>query len=644
MLQRPTASKIASAYTGNAPALDARIKQEQQADNSISPDLRKLLALQDLTSDEKHMGIDQALKGPMNPPTVAQSLQDRAKQILAARMTQAQQNAGIAQDQQRQMIEQGRPGPVPQGVAQPEPQPEGIDQLQSNVGDAYANGGIVAFNTGNKVEDSAFVRAMKELKEKFSGPTEEDRQIREAQRYFKQQASGMGAFTKGASEYDADRAVSDFVQANPQYLKSPAFRADPAGFVKAATAPTPKGTPAAPPTAAENMAETIRLFSRGETPAEAAVPAEVPATPVKANAATPANKVKPATKDKPVNASIAKPTEQPSIANLPTLPPELPTPVAGSPRDIMGKSMVLDPEAEANRILAAREKLVGAPYTSQYQALIEELRGQKAKLQEKKEPGFERLMDYLGEVAAGPTTGRSGKAGSQAAERLRLRELDKEKQANALSERMIEAAQKQQDALYGYKKEGFALSEGERSRVFTERFNAAKAAGESDDRAKQLGQTAVLERERLKQQAELERERNAATVKAAGIAASRQGELMDIAEALMKSDKTGKLDLQSALQKAAQIKGSSQLSGQDLKGKIEKAKAIMDLEEKFPSVLRNKNSKAAKDMQAAYEAAKANIESIYGADAGAGLNSLPSTGPTSANVRSQADAIISGVR
>jgi hypothetical protein len=625
MLQRPTASKIASAYTGNAPALDARIKQEQQADNSISPDLRKLLALQDLTSDEKHMGIDQALKGPMNPPTVAQSLQDRAKQILAARMTQAQQNAGIAQDQQRQMVEQGRPGPVPQGVAQPEPQPEGIDQLQSNVGDAYANGGIVAFNTGNKVEDSAFVRAMKELKEQFSGPTEEDRQIREAQRYFKQQASGMGAFTKGASEYDSDRAVSDFVQANPQYLKSPAFRADPAGFVKAATAPTPKGTPAAPPTAAENMAETIRLFSRGETPAEAEVPAAVPATPVKANAATPANKGKPATKDKPVNASIAKPTEQPSIANLPTLPPELPAPVAGSPRDIMGKSMVLDPDAEANRILAAREKLVGAPDTSQYQALIEELRGQKSKLQEKKEPGFESLMEYLGEIAAGPTTGRSGKSGAQASERLRLRGLEKEKQANALSERMIETAQKQQDALYGYKKEGFALSEGERARVFKERFDSAKAAGESDDRAKQLGQTAVLERERLAQQATSDRERNAATIAAAKISASRQGELMDIAEALMKSDKTGKLDLQSALQKAAQIKGTSQLSGQDLKGKIEKAKAMMDLEEKFPSVLRNKNSKAAKDMQAAYETAKANIESIYGADAGAGLNSLPAT-------------------
>ena len=367
------------------------------------------------------------------------------------------------------------------------------------------------------------------------------------------------------------------------------------------------------------MAETLRLFPRGSASAEPAV-AEAPKETKKANAA------KPATKDKPVNASIAKQTEQPSIANLPTLPPELPVPVAGSPRDIMGKSMTLDPDAEAKRILEAREKLVGAPDTSQYQALIDELRGQKAKLQEKKEPGFESLMDYLGEIAAGPTTGRSGKAGSQASERLRLRGLEKEKQANALSERMIEAAQKQQDAIYGYKKEGFALSEGERSRVFKERFDSAKAAGESDDRARQLAQTAVLERERLKQQAELERERNAATLQAAKIGAgSRQGQLMDIAEALMKQDKTGKLDLRTALSEAAKLIGTTQIAGQDVKLKVEKAKAMADLNEKFPVQLRNRNNKASKDMQAAYEAEVARVNAIFGEDAGAGLNSLPAT-------------------
>lgn len=604
MLQRPTSSKIADVYTGNAPALDARIKQEQQTDNSITPDLRKLLALQDLTSDEKHMGINQALQSPMNPPTVAQSLQDRAKQILAARMTQAQQNAGIAQNQQQQMVEKGRPGPVPQGVEQPEQQPEGIDQLTSNVGESYANGGIVAFSG----ESSSFVQDMKALASKVAGAfseTEEEKKARLLQQQLQQQGAPIGYFTKGAGEYEQGSAIRDFIMANPAVVKSKEFQADPAGFVKAATAPNPVKTqsPRTYLKPEENMAETIRLFQRGD--ASVAPPAEEPAK---------AKETKPAAKDKPVNASIAKPTAQPSIANLNTLPPELPVPEKGSPRDIMGKSMVLDPEAEANRILAAREKLVGAPDTSQYQALIEELRGQKEKLKPK-EAGWDKFMDYMGEIAAGPTTGRSGKAGAQASERLRLRELENQKQANALSERMIEAAQKQQDALYGYKKEGFALSEGERSRVFKERFDAAKAAGESDDRARQLAQNATLEREKI-----------AATLQAARIGASaRQGQLMDIAEALIKQDKTGKMDLRSALSEAAKLIGTTQLAGQDVKSKVEKAKAMADLDEKFPIQLRNKNSKSAKEMQAAYEAAVARVNSIYGEDAGAGLNSLPAT-------------------
>lgn len=139
MFTRPSVSQIESAYTGNAPALNARIKKEQQANNSISPDLRKLLALQDLTSDQRHMGIDQAMRGPMNPPTVAQNMQERAKQILQARMMQAQQKA---------MAKEGLAGMVPRNTPQPERQPEGLDQLPANVGESYADGGIVAFSSG----------------------------------------------------------------------------------------------------------------------------------------------------------------------------------------------------------------------------------------------------------------------------------------------------------------------------------------------------------------------------------------------------------------------------------------------------------------------------------------------------------------
>jgi hypothetical protein len=602
---RPSVNQITSAYTGRMPALQEQVERDKQANNGIPSDLRKLLALQDLTSDQQHMGIDQALQAPQNPPTVSQSLQDRAKQILQARMSQAQQNNAIAQQQQQGMINQGRPGPVPAGIAQPERQPEGIDQLESNVGDSYARGGIVAFSG----EDSSFVQSLKALKDKVAGAfteTEEEKQARLLRQRLQQEGAPIGYFTKGASDYEKSSAVRDFVIENPSIVNSPVFKADPVGYVTRAAENKRNAKPATV-TPEENAAEGMRLMNRVEATTQPQ------AAPVETKPEAPAAPPKP---------KITKTTSQPSIANLPTLPPELPPPVAGSPRDVLGKSMALDPDVEMNRILAAREKLVGAPDTSQYQALIEELRGQKEKLQKKKEPGFDSLMEYFGEIAAGPTVGRSGKAGAMAAERLRLRELDKEKQANALSERMIEAAQKQQDAIYGYKKEGFALSETERARVFKERYESAKAAGESDDRARTLAQQAVLERER-----------NAATKEAARIGAgSRQGQLMDIAQALVKDDLTGKLTLPAALERAARIIGTSALAGTDVRALKDKEAALDKLSEKFPKWSRTGNSKAAVEARKEYEAEKARIEATYSGVDGAGLNSLPTALPPGVTV------------
>jgi len=559
---RPSVNQITSAYTGRMPALQNLVEKDKQANNGIPSDLRKLLALQDLTSDQQHMGINQAMQGPQNPPTVSQSYQDRARQILQARMAQAQQSNAIAQKQQQDMISQGRPGPVPAGVPQPERQPEGIDQLMSNIGDSYAGGGIVAF-AGPDGSD---------VKDKDKKDTE-----------YSDEPLGMANLPARANPM---AALAKLIS------KAVAREKKPSMMLESSEAPditTPEATK--------------------QTPKDNAVSeAAVKEAAVK-EAATP-------------KINITKPTAKPSIANLPTLPPELPAPAAGSPRDILGKSMAVDPDVEMNRILANREKLVGAPDTSQYQALIDELRGQKAKLQQKKEPGFDSLMEYFGEIAAGPTVGRSGKAGAMAAERLRLRELDKENQANALSERMIEAAQKQQDAIYGYKKEGFALSEGERARVYKERYEAAKAAGESDDRAQKMAQDAVLERER-----------NATTIKAAGISAgARQGHLMDVANALRANDPTGKLTLSDALEKASQYVSGPAYESAAARNLDNYRKAEKDLNESLVGMTRNSKTPEGKKAKQEYDAQLLALQKRYGIDGDAGLNSLPSALPPGVKV------------
>jgi hypothetical protein len=543
------------------PALQELVEKDKQANNGIPSDLRKLLALQDLTSDQQHMGIDQALKSPMNPPTVSQSLQDRAKQILQARMSQAQQNNAIAQQQQQQMIDQGRPGPVPAGVSQPDRQPEGIDQLESNVGESYANGGIVAFTTGDQVIDPMLGTVQN------SAPPSKDDDLTLLERF--------GIFNP-ENRRARERAEAELRRRAEAGLKK--------GDIERGRLPDPRSAQVRIPDAVTQLNEAAE-----QAEAERAAPAP--------------------------NKRATKSTSKPNIPNLPALPPELPTPAAGSPRDVMGKDMALDPEAEMNRILAAREKLVGAPDTSQHQALIEELRGQREKLQKKPEKGLESLMEYFGEIAAGPTVGKSGKAGAQAAERLRLRELEKEKQANALSERMIDAAQKQQDAIYGYKKEGFALSEGERAKIFERRFQSAKAAGESDDRAKQLAQQATLEYAKI-----------AATLEAARIGAStRQGQMIDIAQALIKDDPTGKLTLQAALQRAAQLIGTVQTGAQEVRSRADYQKAKKEIEALYPLYMRQGDTKAAIETRKAYDNAIAENEALYGGVSGAGLNSLPAT-------------------
>jgi hypothetical protein len=153
--------------------------------------------------------------------------------------------------------------------------------------------------------------------------------------------------------------------------------------------------------------------------------------------------------------------------------------------------------------------------------------------------------------------------------------------------------------------------------VFKERYESAKAAGESDDRARQLAQQATLEYAKI-----------AATLEAARLSgAGRQGQLMDVAQALRKDDPTGKLTLSAALEKAARIIGTSALAGTDVRALKDKEAALDKLAEKYPKWSRTGNGKTAVEARKEYEAEKARIEAAYGGSDGAGLNSLPTALP-----------------
>jgi hypothetical protein len=131
----PSVNQISSAYLGNPGALQAKVQQEQKASPGLPPDLRDLLALQDIQQQQAAYQRQQAMS-QSNPPTVAQQL-----------MQSVQQPAP-------QAMPQGMPQGAPQGIAQGMPQPRpGIQQLPSNMGQHMAGGGIVAFAEGDEVVD-----------------------------------------------------------------------------------------------------------------------------------------------------------------------------------------------------------------------------------------------------------------------------------------------------------------------------------------------------------------------------------------------------------------------------------------------------------------------------------------------------------
>lgn len=137
----------ALAYKGQLPA------QQQQG---VTPQLLDLLAMQKVEADKKAAAQQMALASGQTPPTVAQSMEQKAMQSARQEVAQKLGLSGMIQQQAQgapQMPQgpQGAPqaGP-PQGMAS-----GGLATLPSNLPRQYAGGGIVAFGDGGGTDDAA---------------------------------------------------------------------------------------------------------------------------------------------------------------------------------------------------------------------------------------------------------------------------------------------------------------------------------------------------------------------------------------------------------------------------------------------------------------------------------------------------------
>ena len=431
MFTQPSVNQIASAYQGNPAPLGQKVEADKKQHGGIPQDLRQLLALNDITQGRNAMGIQQALQTPTNMPTVAQDLQERARQALQAR---------AVQQAQAMQMKNGQPNMVPPGTPRPPMQPQGLDSLESNVGEEYAHGGIIGdvthFDDGGKT--SRLGDTFKSVKDYISNYIDEagERRRLGAEAYAAQPGA-LEQLTREEREKREKKSEDLYNQLD-----------------NGISTPYPQGGKPIPgtydrPTGADDAAREVGMMLR-QTPdalrAEAQAPAVAPTKKVNPNAQVQTR----------VNADKA-----PMPGGLKDLVSTVATPGGDYQRKMLGQ----DEDALAAAKRAAYMKEVGSRDLSIYDQMAEELKGRKERLNAPK-AGYDATMEYLAQIAQGGgrnwmEAGARGAANQNALQRSRLEQQD------ALTEKILDLGAKKSEAQYNEKKGMFDLTQAENCLLYT---------------------------------------------------------------------------------------------------------------------------------------------------------------------------------
>lgn len=568
MFTQPTVNKIASAYQGNPAPLARKVDQDKKQNGGIPNDLRQLMALNDIAQGKQSAGIDQALKIPTNMPTVAQNTQQLAQQALQARMLQ--------QVREQQRLQQ-KPPTLPLGTPQPEEQPQGLDSLSTNVGERYAEGGIIGFDgTGS----SQFVRDVAALPEAFD---DMKKRIREEDAIKKAQDLRMAQRKQEALDARSKTSFFNYLFGSPEREKE--------GEAKLAEmSSAPLNAPAKPEAVKATPLADIR--SQLNT-SDAGIRAQ-PGTP-------PPPREKPAaqTQTRVNTDSAPMPGGLKDLAGIPS---------TSAAYKKLTDMMNQDPEAKAQEMRDRYMKEVGSRDLSIYDRTAAELEARKQKLNAPK-AGYDAMMEYLEQIALGG--GRtSAESGAIGASRQRALQKSRLSEQDTLMDKILELGAKKSEAQFAEKKGMFDMTSKERDEIFKRAFDAAKSVNSSDDEAKRLAAQAVEnEKNRLNQ------------IRSAQIGAQDRDNLMSRARALMAADPTKKMTLDQAMQRAGEIGNAGAMESADVRRLAAFNASKAKLAEQYPEWSMPDTPKG-REVRARYmqELAQARI------DAGltsSGINTLP---------------------
>ena len=588
MFTPPSVNQIASTYQGNPAPLNQKVDTDRKQNGGIPKDLRQLMAAYDLSQGRQNMGIQQALQIPTNMPTVAQDVQERARQAMQARMMQQ------AQEMQRK---NGMPNMVPPGTPRPPMQAQGLDSLESNVGEEYAHGGIIGNTQHFDGTSSSFVKDLASFKDKIVGAfteTDEDKTARLLQQRLQQEGAPIGYFTKGSEDYDKKSALRSFVIDNPTVVKNPEFQANPLAFMeKSKNVNTAQdvnvGKSSYIPNAEADAMETSKLFNLAATPSAPAV------APTKVNAPRP-SATQGTQGSNRVNADSA-----PMPGGLQGLASSLATPGGDYTRKILNQ----DENVMAAARRALYDKEVGSRDLSIYDQMAEELKGRKERLNAPK-AGYDATMELLEQIAASGgrnwmEAGSKGVAGQRALQKSRLSEQD------LLMEKILDLGAKKSDAQFAERKGMFDLTQAEKDRVIKEKTDAAKQLNLSEDETRKLIEQGI--------QKELDRKNE---LKKAGVmSAANRDDLMNRAAAIRAENKG--MSVEESIKRASIAMYAGQAGVAEGKLDNEKEKRIAAIRKDYGTTM-----KFFKPDSPVYKQQLALMEKAIAEERGApGINALP---------------------
>ena len=568
MFTQPTVNQIASTYKGNPAPLNAKVDTDRKQNGGIPRDLRQLMAAYDLSQGRQNMGIQQALQIPTNMPTVAEDVQERARQALQARQMQAMQ------EMQRK---NGQPNMVPPGTPRPPMQAQGLDSLETNVGEGYAHGGIIGFDgTGS----SQFVQDIASLPQAFDDMKQ---RVREEDAIKAAQDRRMAQRKQEALDARSKTSFFNYLFGSPEREKE--------GEAKLAElSSAPLNAPAKPDAVKATPLADIRS---------------------QLNAADAGNRAQPGTPAPPRANPNTQAQTRVNVPEAPGIAAALPAEQSAAYKKL-SEMMNLDADTQERLAQEKFKKQVGERDLSIYDRTAAELEARKQKLNAPK-AGYDAMMEYLEQIAMGG--GRtSAESGSIGASRQRALQKERLSQQDLLMDKILELGGKKTEAEYAQKEKMYQVGQERYKEVFKNAFDAAKSVNASDDEAKKIAAQAV-ENEKNRQK----------DLRVASIGAQDRDQLMSRAKALMAVDKT--LTLDQAMQRAGEIANAGTMEGAAVRNR----KAYDDAVEKLGTNYRyvgmladKKNKPENAALRTEYENKIKELQARYGVT-GQGLNALPTS-------------------